>query len=93
MGPFSLYHYPRAEREAASNAGGGTSESFELAGHYHPTARLESGGDRLRLPCFALGQNGAVLPAFHTMTNGVEMPSDAYRLFVIAEGEVISLQE
>jgi DNA ligase-associated metallophosphoesterase len=93
MGPFGLYHHPRVEREAASHAGEGTSEVFELAGHYHPTARLEFGGDRLRLPCFALGQNGAILPAFHTMTNGVEMRSDTYRLFVIAEGEVISLQE
>ncbi|MCE2915849.1 MAG: ligase-associated DNA damage response endonuclease PdeM [Rubrivivax sp.] len=66
---------------------------FVLAGHVHPAAVL--GGrahQRLRLPCFHLGPQVGVLPAFgeftgmHVMPRG---PSD--RVFVIADNSVHEL--
>lgn len=86
MGPFRLHHLPSKERRGEANRDG-----FELAGHFHPTVRLESGGDKLRLPCFAFDEQAGVLPAFHTMTNGVEMRAGNRRLFLVADGEVIAL--
>jgi hypothetical protein len=41
----------------------------------------------------AFGDEVGVLPAFHTMTNGVEMSPDAYRLFAIADNEVVALRD
>lgn len=82
LGPFVLHHEPEP-----------SDEGYVLAGHLHPTVRLEGGGDRLRLPCFAFGDEVGVLPAFHTMTNGVEMSSDTYRLFAIADDEVVALRD
>jgi hypothetical protein len=39
----------------------------EVSGHYHPKARLKS---RAR-PCFLLGQNRLILPAYGTYTGGL----------------------
>jgi DNA ligase-associated metallophosphoesterase len=82
LGPFVLCHEPEP-----------SDEGYVLAGHLHPTVLLEGGGDRLRLPCFAFGDDVGVLPAFHTMTNGVEMSPDEYRLFAIADDEVVALRD
>lgn len=82
LGPFVLRHEPEP-----------SAEGYVLAGHLHPTVRLEGGGDRLQLPCFAFGDEVGVLPAFHKMTNGVELSPDAYRLFAIADHEVVALRD
>lgn len=93
LGPFALHHHPREARDNTPSRSDDDALPFELAGHYHPTVCLRSGGDRLRLPCFAFSRSGGVLPAFHTMTNGVEMSPESYRVYVIAEDEVIALQQ
>ena len=80
-GPFVLRHEPEP-----------TEAGYVLAGHYHPTIRLEGGGDRLRLPCFAFGDEVGLLPAFHPMTNGVAVSRTDHRIFAVADGEVVDLQ-
>ena len=81
-GPLALAHHPDPVAGA-----------YVLAGHVHPAAVL--GGrahDRLRLPCFHLGPEVGVLPAFggftgmHVLPRG---PSD--RVFVIAGDSVRAL--
>jgi hypothetical protein len=82
VGPFVLRHEPEP-------VDGG----YVLAGHYHPTVRMEGGGDALRLPCFAFGDEVGVLPAFHTMTNGVGMSVEDYRVFAVTDDVVIDLHQ
>jgi DNA ligase-associated metallophosphoesterase len=78
-GPLALAHHPDPVEGA-----------YVLAGHVHPAAVL--GGkahDRLRLPCFHLGPDVGVLPAFggftgmHVLPRG---PDD--RVYVIAGDSV-----
>ncbi|MFB6352098.1 MAG: ligase-associated DNA damage response endonuclease PdeM [Bradymonadaceae bacterium] len=81
LGPFVLRHEPEP-----------TDGGYVLAGHYHPTVRLEAGRDQLRLPCFAFGDRVGISPAFHAVTNGVEMAIDEYRLVAVADGKVVDLE-
>lgn len=60
LGPLALSHHPQAVTGA-----------YVLAGHLHPAVHL--GGrahDRLRLPCFHLGEAQGILPAFGEFTGG-----------------------
>ena len=80
VGGFACQHHP-----------GTHGSHYVLAGHLHPHAVLRGRGRQgLRLPCFAFGTRGAVLPAFTSFTgSGAYVPDNADRLFVIAEGEVL----
>jgi len=80
LGPFELRHEPSEGEDA-----------FALAGHLHPTTRLESAADRVEVPCFAFADRVAVLPAFHPMTNGIELSSRDWRLYLVADGEILAL--
>jgi DNA ligase-associated metallophosphoesterase len=79
-GPFVLRHEPAPHPDG-----------YVLAGHLHPTVLLEEAGDRLRLPCFAFGDEVGVLPAFHPMTNGVEVDRREHRVFVVADSDVVDI--
>jgi DNA ligase-associated metallophosphoesterase len=59
-GPFRFVHAPDA----------GADGRFTWSGHLHPAARLEAGGDSLRLPCFHITDRIGVLPAFSLFTGG-----------------------
>lgn len=63
---------------------------YVLAGHIHPAAVVGgSAHDRLRLPCFHLGPQVGVLPAFGAFTGMQVMPRGAQdRVFVVA-GDVV----
>ena len=67
--------------------------AYVLAGHLHPAVLL--GGrahERLRLPCFHLGTEVGVLPAFGAFTGmHVMKRGEGQRLFVIAGDEVRAL--
>ena len=82
-GGFALCHHPRPR------AG-----SYVLAGHLHPCLRL--GGrpfDRLRLPCFWLGDAVGVLPAFGAFTGMMDIrPGPGERVFPIAGSSVAELR-
>lgn len=80
-GPFRFAHHPEPVRG-----------HYVCAGHLHPTVRLDSGADRLRLPCFHLGPEVAVLPAFSAFTGGQDMRArTGERLFALAGDSVVEL--
>jgi uncharacterized protein len=65
---------------------------YVLAGHLHPCTTVGRGIDRLRLPCFHIGTNVGVLPAFGAFTgmHPIERaPED--RVFVVADNAVHEL--
>jgi DNA ligase-associated metallophosphoesterase len=80
VGGFACQHHP-----------GVHDTHYVLAGHLHPHALLRGRGRQgLRLPCFAFGARGAVLPAFTSFTgSGAYIPDASDKLFVIADGEVL----
>ena len=78
LGPFALRHHPEPEPGR-----------YVLAGHLHPAAWVGHGRERLRLPCFHLGAEVGVLPAFGGFTGMHPVrPQPGERLFVIADDVV-----
>jgi len=66
-----------------------------ISGHLHPGVFLTGRGrQRLKLPCFWLGDNSMVLPAFGNFTglSPIKVLSDQ-SVFVIAEDSVIAYSE
>jgi metallophosphoesterase superfamily enzyme len=63
---------------------------LNLCGHEHPVALVGTGGDRLRLPCFAYDATSErlVLPSFGALTGGHPRPGGE-RLWLVAEGAVV----
>jgi uncharacterized protein len=80
---FALCHHPRPRR--------GT---YVLAGHLHPCVGLDGRGfDHLRLPCFWLGDEVGVLPAFGAFTGMHPIRAAASdRVFAVADGAVAALR-
>ena len=79
IGALALCHRPQPPRRPARGV---------IAGHLHPGLALHGrGGDRLRLPCFHIGPDIAVLPAFGAFT-GLHLvrPSPGDRAWVVADG-------
>jgi uncharacterized protein len=75
LGPLRLQHHPEPDEAG-----------YVVAGHVHPCAWVGGRGpDRLRLPCFHLGERVAVLPAFGAFTGMHALPrGPADRVVVIA---------
>jgi len=83
QGGFALCHHPRARRG-----------SYVLAGHLHPCIGIGGRGfDHLRLPCFWLGDDVGVLPAFGAFTGMHPIAPEANdRVLAVADAAVVSLQ-
>jgi hypothetical protein len=80
-GPFRFAHHPEP-----------VVVRYVWAGHLHPTVRLGAGADRLRLPCFHVGLQVGVLPAFSAFTGGMDMSCrPGERVFAIAEDAVVEV--
>ncbi|MCP3102959.1 ligase-associated DNA damage response endonuclease PdeM [Myxococcus sp. K15C18031901] len=80
-GPFRFTHHPAP-----------VPGRYVWAGHLHPMARLSSGGERLRLPCFHVGPEVGVLPAFSAFTGGLDVvrrPGE--RVFALAGPSIIEV--
>lgn len=87
LGPFALCHHPRPVEGA-----------YVLAGHWHPCISITGRAfERLRLPCFWLGDDSGqlpeqavgILPAFGSFTGMHRIePRAGDRIFPIA-GEVV----
>lgn len=79
LGPFSLQHEPHPHPER-----------HVLAGHLHPVFLLKGRGhQRLRLPCFHVGRQVTVLPAFGAFTGGFAVKrKPGVRLFVVGDNQV-----
>ena len=82
VGGLALAHHPQPVPGA-----------YVLAGHLHPCAWV--GGrahDRLRLPCFHIGDRVGVLPAFGAFTGmHAVQPAPGDRVFVTTDDEVRAL--
>lgn len=82
MDGFALCHEPQAVAAA-----------YALAGHLHPGVKLVAGRDRLRLPCFWLRREGAVLPAFGAFTGLADIvPAGDDRVYVAARHRVVPVR-
>lgn len=63
---------------------------FNWCGHIHPTIRLSSPTDQLRLPCFQLTETQGLLPAFSLFTGGFNIqPQPSDQVFVVGEDFVV----
>ncbi len=82
--PFSFQHEPPGEQCG--------SDVYTISGHLHPMVRLEGRVDSLLLPCFVIGAQVAVLPAFTPFARGVRMHTDTGRIFAVAAGDVIEVR-
>ena len=80
--PFIFRHEP-------ANSEGG----YGLAGHVHPGLSLVGRGlQRETLPCFVVGKQSAIIPAFGSFTAfGAIDPGPDDRVFVLAEAEVLEV--
>jgi DNA ligase-associated metallophosphoesterase len=76
--PFAFCHHPDL-----------LVPGYLMAGHVHPVYRLRAGWDALRLPCFLVGPDRMVLPAFGAFTGGHPvLPEPGERLFVTSGDSV-----
>lgn len=84
IGPFSLQHEPHPHPDR-----------HVLAGHIHPVYLLNGRGrQRLRLPCFHVGKQVTLLPAFGAFTGGFAVErKPGVKLFVVGEGHVWALPD
>lgn len=84
IGPFAACHHPQRH---ASHA--------VIAGHLHPALSLHGRAyDRLRLPCFCLEADLAILPAFGEFTGGWKVsPQPGLRLYPVGGQAVWQLPE
>lgn len=68
---------------------------FNWHGHIHPVRTLRGAADRVRLPCFVVGDAAGILPAFSALTGGDEQWRAAHgagaRTWVIADGVLVAL--
>ncbi|MBP0597234.1 ligase-associated DNA damage response endonuclease PdeM [Herbaspirillum sp. LeCh32-8] len=81
LGPLAFCHHPQTVHGA-----------FAIVGHLHPVYRLAAGGDALRLPCFVIDGNWAMLPAFGAFTGGYRIePQPGQRIFLAAEDRILQL--
>ncbi|NER61730.1 DEAD/DEAH box helicase, partial [Pseudomonas sp. MAFF212428] len=83
LGPFALQHEPEPHPTHAV-----------IAGHVHPVFVLRGRArQRLRLPCFVMGERVSVLPAFGDFTGGWAIaPAADERVYLAADGQVWPLQ-
>lgn len=52
--------------------------THEIAGHFHPAAKVSLYGHSLRRPCFVSNGNRLVMPAFGAFTGGLNVLDDAF---------------
>lgn len=80
MGPFAFCHHPDLETSA-----------YALAGHIHPSFRLSTRFDSLRLPCFVVGGRRMILPSFGAFTGGYVITPAADDRIYVSSGEAVHL--
>lgn len=68
LGPVLLRHEPQPLPPGA----------FEIAGHLHPAAAVESRGRHIRCRCFIADDRRLILPAFGSYTGALNVRSEAF---------------
>ena len=72
----------------------------EISGHFHPKLRLTVRGRSVSRPCFAGDDRRLILPAFGSLTGGLDVGDAAiagnfagdYRAMLVADGKLLSLR-
>ncbi|MEC5404383.1 ligase-associated DNA damage response endonuclease PdeM [Paraburkholderia sp. MPAMCS5] len=82
IGPWALCHHPQTVDGA-----------YALAGHVHPVYRIATRNDSVRVPCFRLGTQCGVLPAFGSFTGGAREDGrvGVERVFLVAQEKVFEV--
>ncbi|WP_219133841.1 ligase-associated DNA damage response endonuclease PdeM [Janthinobacterium sp. UMAB-60] len=81
VGNLSFCHHPDT-----------VAPGYVLAGHVHPVFHLRADRGGLRLPCFLLGRERAILPAFGAFTGGHALrPAAGERVYVTADAAIFPL--
>lgn len=57
------------------------SQTPEISGHYHPKARLSWRGSKLSRPCFLHSADRIIMPAFGTLTGGLDVTHQQIQQF------------
>lgn len=84
--PFALPPFLACHHIARPGSG------YALCGHLHPGVRIEGRGESLRLPCFVLGRDRAILPAFGRFTGLADIaPAHDERIVAIAGDALFEL--
>jgi DNA ligase-associated metallophosphoesterase len=80
LGPFAFCHHPDLE-----------TEGYALAGHIHPSYRLSTRHDSLRLPCFVVGERRMILPSFGAFTGGFLIAPEEDDSIYVSSGEAVHM--
>jgi uncharacterized protein len=84
--PYPLPPFLACHHDAKPRSG------YALCGHVHPGVRIASGGESVRLPCFVLGLQRAILPAFGRFTGLADIaPAHDERIVAIAGDALFEL--
>lgn len=87
IGPFLMLHHPLNNPEVKAEGG------YVLCGHIHPGVSLTGRGRQsITLPCFAFGENQAILPSFGRFTGKVALLSrKTDKVFGVLKDKVIAV--
>lgn len=87
IGPFLMLHHPQNNECLQQH------EHYVFCGHIHPGVKLlGKGRQSVTLPCFAFGEQQAVLPSFGKFTGRVALRhQDDDKVFGILQGKVLSV--
>ncbi len=74
----------------------GSTDGFQVCGHYHPKARIKAGPRRITRPCFVGDDRLLILPSFGAYTGGLDIMNPAiaalfpgaYTAWLISNGAV-----
>ena len=81
VGNLSFCHHPDT-----------VAPGYVLAGHVHPVFHLRADRSGLRLPCFLLGRQRAILPSFGAFTGGHAVrPAVGERVYVTADAAIFPI--
>jgi DNA ligase-associated metallophosphoesterase len=81
VGKLSFCHHPDT-----------VAPGYVLAGHVHPVFHLRADRGGLRLPCFLLGRQRAILPSFGAFTGGHAVrPGAGEHVYVTADAAIFPL--
>jgi DNA ligase-associated metallophosphoesterase len=83
-GEFVFTHHPKVNPDEAK---------FVFAGHVHPVfTTYGKGRQSLRLPCFVIDRNQAILPSFGVFTGGFQMNLvENRKIYITTEQKVFSV--
>lgn len=78
LGPFAFCHHPDLD-----------APGYGLAGHVHPVYVLATRFDKLRLPCFVVGERRMILPSFGAFTGGHAVKPGPGESIYVTSGDAV----